>query len=515
MDLNTNTLKQSAFVALKWNYLGMVVRAGSGLVIGIVLARLLGPAPFGLVAIATLIISLLNLVADFGFGSAIVQRADVSQADIRFVFSSQVLISAGLGAGCVVLSGQVARLFRTPAAAPIISVLALTFVLQAFGQTAASLLKRRLAFRAIQSLQVASYLAGYFAVGIPMAYLGFGVWSLVVAQLVQVFVNSFGSYMLAPHSIKPLLSLRYRSIIEFGGKVIGTNLVNWSIVNMDNAFIGRAFGAAPLGLYNRSFTLATMPFNTVVQGLQQVLFPAAARLQADRGALRKAYLRSFTALGMIMIPGFLALAAVGRTVILGLYGPKWADAAPMLGPLALAMPFYALMAIGGPILWAVGKVERELHAEAVTAALAVVGFGIAVRWSALVVAWVVLVIYAVRFLLVTRAVIGLLAVRWSELARVLRGPIALGVLAAATAYATKTILDGVSCGSVFRLVLVAGATIGIVIAVILIAPKAILDNVAVYESVPPVFRSRCIAILSTRRAAKRLEAFLRQRWQLA
>jgi PST family polysaccharide transporter len=261
MSIENQTLNRDVGSALKWNYLGVIIRSISSLTIGIVLARLLGPKPFGLVAVALLVIGFGNLVADFGFGNAIVQRESLSEEDIRFVFTFQILLGLSFAVTCFVGAEVIANLFRSEEIAPVLRVLSLMFPLQALGQTASSLLRRRLAFRALQFGQIGSY-AVNLIVAIPMAIMGFGVWALVVAQLVSVSLNSAIACRMAPHSY--LLSFRLnRPIMSFGMKVVSTNLANWSIGNLDNLFVGRVFGVSPLGLYSRAFQLANFPIRII------------------------------------------------------------------------------------------------------------------------------------------------------------------------------------------------------------------------------------------------------------
>ena len=277
-------MRTTAVTALKWNYLGIAARAGSGLLIGIVLARLLGPKPFGIVAVATLVVSLCNLLADFGFGSAVVQKSSLSKEDVRFSLTVQLALGCVLALVCFVLARPLARAFHSQELVGVIRALALVFPLQALGQTSSSILRRQLQFRPLQTAQIASYLFGYLGIGLPLAYLGFGVWALVLAQLGQTTVASVLLFRAAPHCLSLSLRCPDRAAITcFGAKVIGTNIVNWAILNLDNAFIGRTLGTVPLGLYSRAYNLAGTPF-ALVCGLQEVLFPASSRMQTTSEA---------------------------------------------------------------------------------------------------------------------------------------------------------------------------------------------------------------------------------------
>jgi O-antigen/teichoic acid export membrane protein len=466
-------LKQNAVSALKWNYLGQGVRSGSGFVIGIVLARLLGPTPFGEVAIAGLVIGLGCLMADFGFGAALIQPKEVTDEEIRFAFSVQVLLGLVLSVAGFCASGLIARAFRQPHVTPVLQVLMLTFVLQSIGLTSSSLLRRQLAFKTMQTAQVISYISGYLAVGIPLAYLGYGVWALVAAQMVQTALNAALLYNASRHSVTPLLSLRYRRLIMFGGTVIGTNLANWTIYNLDTAIAGRCFGVFDLGLYNRAFVFATTPVNGAIIGLQQVLFPGTARAQDEHEKLKRTYLGSLAILALVTVPAYAAVAMAPRTILVALYGQQWAPAAPLLAAFAVAMPFYALMGVVGPLLWGMGKVGYELRVQLVVGIAAVASFPLASRVSLLALAWAVAAIYLLRLILMTRALVRTLQISWTRVLQAIYRPAVLGLIAAVVVWGVDSSLARGGGGAIMRLIADMTAGMLAVLAALIFDPSAV------------------------------------------
>ena len=448
---SSDNLSRSAFTALKWNYLGVIARTVSSLAIGIVLAHLLGPVPFGQVAVAWFVIGLGTLLANFGFGSALIQSEKLSEEDVRFVFTVQMGLGIALSLALALSAHWVSWLFRQPEVALVIAVMGLFFVLQAFGQTAASLLRRRLAFKELQMAQVSSYLVGYIVFGIPLAYLGLGVWSLVIAQLSQVLIYSAYSYAKAQHSLVPLLRWRRDSLMRFGIKVICTNVLNWVIVSLDRVFISRSFGTANLGLYDRSQTLMSTPVMTLLSALQTVLFSTYSRAQDREAGLRRVYLASITVVAFLLLPTCLAIAFVPHTVIEGLYGQRWSAAAPLLVPIALAMPLHAMMGLAGPPLWGLGKVERELRVEGVVVIWTVLTVLVTSRISIYAIAWGFLGICFVRFVLLTVAVAKPLRVSAQDIIGALRGVALLAVCTVVAVRVADTLLLGFGVQTVIRL----------------------------------------------------------------
>jgi PST family polysaccharide transporter len=424
------SLTQTAFAALKWNYAGTMVRMGANFAVGIILARLLGPKPYGQVAVAALVIGLGNLVADVGLGSALVQKDDVSSEDIRFAFTVQMVFALLIVGTIWPLAPWIALFFHQPETTRVLRAMFSIFILQALGQTAISLLKRNLQQKEIQTAQLLSYLVGYIVIGIPLAFLGAGVWSLVAAQVAQTLLNTTVVYLQVRHPIAPLFHPKNAHLARYGGKVVSSNVVNWWITNADNLFVGRACGGVPLGLYSRSFTLVNLPEAGVVSTLQAILFPAYSRTQKNPELMRQTYLASVSIVAMITMPFFAVVAAVPQSIIGGIYGLKWMAAVPVVVPLALAMALDSIMALAGPVQYGVGRVERELWPQITTAIVMVGMMTVMSRISFVAVGWGVLAIYLLRVALVTRAVIKTLELQWSDIARSLGAPV---VVAAASA----------------------------------------------------------------------------------
>jgi O-antigen/teichoic acid export membrane protein len=219
-------------------------------------------------------------------------------------------------------------------------------------------------------------------------------------------------------------------LARFGVKVTGANILNWSISNFDNAFVARAFGSTALGLYSRAFNTLIAPADAVVTTWQQVLFTSCSRLGDRTKEVQRAYLASLSAVALITFPVFWSTAVCAPLVVAGLYGARWAEAAPLLRPLALAMTLYAVMAMAGPVLAAADLVKRELQMQALSLVVAVAAFSVCIRYSAVALAWAVIGVYGFRFLAMTRPALRLLRLGWADILRTLSGPIVAGCITA-------------------------------------------------------------------------------------
>ena len=433
-------LAKRSLGALKWNYLGAAARIGSQFVIGILLARLLGPEPFGLVAIAWLLLGLGNLVADFGLASALIQRATINERDIRYVFTLQLLMGAGLSALVYFSADYLAVFYRRPDAASVLQWMGLCFLFQAAGQTATALLRRSLDHRRVQICQVLSYLAGYLLLGIPLALGGAGVWALVVAQLCQSLLYSCSTYLSVRHPLLPSFRSEQTGMLAFGSKVMASNLTSWGISNLDSAIIGRILGVLDLGLYNRSMNLVAAPMNAAVSSLQGVLFPLYSRLQGQTDQIRRTYLAVICLLSLVLVPMFAAVAAIPETLVLGIYGSSWRAAAVIITPLALAMPVNAILAMSGPLMMGQARAGLEAGAQLLGVLVMVAAVSFFAGYSLSAVAWAVLAVYCLRAVLVTRLALGLIGTPAGAILRALAGSVTLGIIAAVVAWLLDSLL---------------------------------------------------------------------------
>lgn len=460
-------LLHTSLHALKWNYLGMLVRAGAQFILGIILARMLGPKPFGLVAIAWLFLGLGNLVADFGLAAALVQKETISSRDIRYVFTLQMLTGILMASAMVFAAPWIASFFNSADAVAVLRAMGCLFVIQAAGQTATALLRRNMDFKPLQVIAAGSYLFGYVGVGLPLAWSGAGVWSLVFAQILQATIYSGAVNLHTRHSWRPALKPDQGGMFLFGSKIMASNLTSWGISNLDSAIVGRVFGAVDLGFYNRGMNLVSSPMNAFTTALQGVLFPAYSRANGQIEPARRAYLASVGLIAALLVPVFAAVAAIPGTVIAGVYGEHWMQVAVLLTPLALAMPVNAVLAVGGPLMNGLGAAGRDAAAQAVCAVILGAAVWQASKVSLELVAWAVLGAYLLRALLVTYLALGLVAGTWGQIARALSGPLVLGLLAALLAWSADALLIEAVTSPMLRLCMDIGIT-GSVIGVLLL-----------------------------------------------
>jgi len=422
LSTKNNKTLYGALKGFSWNVTGSLIRAIAGFVINILLARILGPQPFGVIAVALLIIGIGNLIIESGLGASLIQKEEIVEKEIAFVFTLQMLLGLVLFASIVVLAPWIALQFKIQDAAAVLQVMAFALVIQAFAQVPAALLRRNLDFKSLQIAQIISFLIGYLVVGISMAVANFGVWSLVAANLVQNGINAAILYWKSPHKIFLTLS-GSSQITLFGLRVLIANIANWLIQYVDQTIIGRKFGAQNLGYYSRAYFLNWTITGIVLSSAQTTLFSAVSRMGKSEET-KRVFLGSMKIFAFIFFPLYWLIALESHNIISVIYGKDWLPAAELLTPLAFSMPFLVLVGLEGPLLNGLGKPHYEMWAQWITAVIAVLTLTIAANVSLIITAWSILFIYLFRFFIMSIVTIKTINLSWQQLVTaVIGGPV--------------------------------------------------------------------------------------------
>jgi len=309
----------------------------------VIMARLLAPADFGLVALAAIFLQFGTYFAQLGVGQALMQRLTLSDKEIRTAFTTSVLLGVLLATLFYLAAPFAEMVVDAPEVVPVIQVLALTLVITGMGVTAHSLLKRELRFRGLAIVEVGSYVIGYVFVGITLAVLGFGVWSLVFAALCQALLQTITVYAMTRHVSRPFLGWpEIKRLYGYGGKYSVTQFLNMTRNALVHVAVGRVAGVAVLGLFDRAKMLVQLPFDKLETTINKVLFPAMSKVQEDTQALARIFLLQKALVAGFVLPTLAGMAVSADILILVLLGPQWADAARIVPLLAIAVGFLFL-----------------------------------------------------------------------------------------------------------------------------------------------------------------------------
>lgn len=419
--------------AAKWGAAGTLARIAVQIVAQLILVRLLGPEAFGVYAVGAITLGLAAFLVDMGVGPALVQKQELSDADIRYAFTLQLMIGISISVLLFSFSPWIARVLNQPDSTPILRVLSVVCLISAASSVSQNILRRRLDFKSLHLGQVSSFVFGYFLCGVVLAFMDYGVWAIVASVVMQNFFFAVWVVRVSAHP-KSLMFVHpegAQSILRFGTKAFLTNLLNWAISNIDRLVVARFFPGHGLGIYNTTYNLILAPTGQVLGVLQSILFPASARSQADRKKLLAVCRAGLSVGSIVIVPVFTAISVMASEIVSILYGEAWSSAAPVLSAISVAMIPYCLMGILTPVLWGVGKVEVEGRVQVVSIFVLIVLAVVASSVSYAAVAWAVAVAFVFRFFAILYAFCSEFEVAfWLMLKEVLTGFI-LGFCASA------------------------------------------------------------------------------------
>lgn len=387
---------------LKWNYIGTFIKMFTQYVVVILLMRVVGPEAYGVMALALSVIALGNLLNDSGLGAFIIQSPQITKDDIRSCFTIQLLMSSLVGLSVFLVSDLIAGFLNSQELAPVLKLLSLGFLLQAFGVISFNLLKKEFFFKKVQLANISSYILGYACLGVYLAFNGWGVWSLVYAHLAQTFLNSAIMYAFTRHSIrlKMVFAKEYIKYFKFGSKALATNIINWVIDSLGTFSMGKVYGSFSLGVYNRTFTLLMYPITFIVNMIQVIMFPLYSKFQNDEKLTQKIFLTTTYVVALFMLPISLICFLFRYEIFEVMFGEYGAECAEIAIPIILSLPFISLTSICSPLFWGRGHVERELKAQIKTVLVYIVLVLIFVNYNFKTFIWVILCVYITRFLII-------------------------------------------------------------------------------------------------------------------
>jgi len=347
-------------IGMFWGYLAFLGTKGVSLVSLILLARLLGPETFGLMALCTLVIVYFEIVARFGLGAALVSVED-HPAEMETAVAVMALISAAAMAGLAwMLAPVIAAAFDAPELIWPLRVIALALLIDAAGVVPVALMARRLQFRRKVAPDLARSLVKA-SVAIGLALGGMGLWSLVWGHVAGTLAASLAAFAVAPW--RPKVWPR-RSVVaqafRFGRHLLLAEMITAAQRNLDALLIGKLLGPAALGIYTLAFRLPDLVIRSFTQIAGSVLHPVISASGADRAAMARLYLLSLRHVALVTFPAGAALAVAARPLVELLYTPDWGAAIQPMACLAVALAIQTIDHLPGVIYKAMMRTDLLL-----------------------------------------------------------------------------------------------------------------------------------------------------------
>jgi O-antigen/teichoic acid export membrane protein len=379
--------------AILWRSGSQILSQMMSWIVTLAVIRLLDPADYGLFAMTQVILNFATFLNGYGLVSALVQSDSVTPHRLRQAFGMMLLLNGGLALLQLLIAPLAADYYDQPMVADLLRVQALLYLSTPFLSVPEAIMGRALDFRrpALVNLIAAIASAATALVG---AMSGWGVWTLVFAPIVGFWVKAAGYVIVT--GFRPIPSFDFRGsggMIAYGASLLGGQLF-WIVQSQADIFIGgRLFDPHQLGLYAEALFLTQIFVSKFIPPLNDVAFPAYARMQKDVRRVADSFCKAVKLLLLISCPVYLGMAVTSGPLVETLFGTKWLAMAPFVAILALAMPFMTIQVMFAPVSNAMGRPGTTARVAAVGAVLMPIAFLIGGRFGAIGLAWAWLIAF--------------------------------------------------------------------------------------------------------------------------
>ena len=375
-DLKSRSVK-GGFMTVAGQIVSFVMNISST----ILLARLLSPEDYGLVAMVTAVTGFVTIFKDLGLSAAVIQKEQITQKQVTAVFWINVFISLGLALIVSLLAPVLVDFYDEERLFYITLVFSISIFISGLSLQHNALMKRQMKFQSLTLINTACAFASII-VGVLLAWYGFGYWAIVA---ITVLFPSFLTVALwIVCDWRPGFSLRaddVSSYIKFGAGITGFDLINYFSRNMDNVLIGKFVGSVALGLYTKAYQLLMLPITQLRDPLNGVALPALSTLQNDPEKYRSYYKRFLFTLSFFSMPAVVFMAVFSEELILIVLGDQWIRASMIFRILAFVGFIQPLLSTVGLVMITSGNIKRYFTWGVINAVSVVTAFFIGVQWG--------------------------------------------------------------------------------------------------------------------------------------
>lgn len=367
----SESLKQKTVKGVGWSFADNIANSGITFLVGLVLANILSPEEYGIMAIVTIFIAVSNSIVDSGFSNALIRKTDIRSVDYNTVFYFNLVVSIFLYLVLYVSAPAISVFFKEPILVDVMRVIGWILIINAFAIIPRTIFVRTINFKVQTKVSlIASVSSGI--VGIGMAVTGWGVWSLVGQQLSRQLLNTVFLWIFCHwRPLREFSTQSFKELFGFGSKLLVSGLIETIYKEIYSFVIGGFYSAADLGQYTRASQFNSIFSSNLTSVVQRVSYPVLSSIQNEPDRLLSAYRRVIKTTMLITFACMLGLAAVAKPLIVILIGEKWLPAVSFLQIICFSGMLYPLHAINLNILQVKGRSDLFLKLEIIKKMIAV------------------------------------------------------------------------------------------------------------------------------------------------
>lgn len=371
-QLSAFSLKHKAIGGVIWSAIERFSTQGITFALSIVIARLVSPEEYGLIAMLAIFIDIAQGFVDSGFSNALIQKKNRTNIDASTVFYFNIIISLVVYGVLYLSAPLISKFYHEPVLLLVCRILGLDIILTSFSLVQRTILQINIDFRRLTKISIiATILSG--GLGVYFAWKGFGIWALLIQRIANTLLQSFLLWITSSWRPLYVFSLKsFRELFAFGSKLMLGGLLHSIYINLYPLIIGRFFTPINVGFFTRSQQLSVFPSNNVTYIIKRVTYPMLCSIQDDNERIEKLQLRLIRLTAFVVFPLMAGMAVLSKPIILFLLTEKWLPAAPMLSLLCFAYMWFPVMSLNDQLLNIRGRSDLSLKAELIKKLVAIV-----------------------------------------------------------------------------------------------------------------------------------------------
>ncbi len=373
--------REKTINGIAWSVVSKGGQQVLSLVLTVVLARLLTPEEFGLVAMVTVVTGFASLFAELGFGAALIQKQGIKEVHRSSVFWTNLAAGLALTGAFILAAPLIADFYDEPLLRLLTIVLAFNFTINALNIVQYMLMRKALDYRALAIMHIAATaLSG--VVAISMALTGWGVWCLVAQYVVERTTATALLWIMSDWRPRFLFDWgAMKELMRFSLSVLGDRTLNYWTRRLDNLLIGWKLGSEPLGLYSRAYALLLFPLANVTRVVMEVMFPSFTMIQDDPGRVKRIYLRVLRVVALFTFPMTVGLCVTAYPFVLTVFGPQWIGMVPIVRVLSLVAMIESVSKTIEAVYLSQGRAGLWFKVGIFTKVSAILGIVIGLQWG--------------------------------------------------------------------------------------------------------------------------------------
>ena len=349
--------------AIIWSAIERFSSQGIQFALGIIIARLVAPSCYGLVAMLTIFISIGQSLIDSGFANALIHKKDCTDKDYSTVFYFNLAVSVFLYAVFFLGSPLIAQFYNQPELIIITRFSTFGFIINSLAIVQRAQFTKNMDFKKQSKATISAVLISG-VVGVAMAYQGYGVWALVFQGLINNLVNTVALWLLSSWRPSLVFSVAsFKELYAFGSRLLFTGLLSTVYLNLYTLVIGKFFSSTQLGFFNKMQNIAVFPSKNITSLLSRAVYPKQCKLQDDNVALYNNYMQLLSLSSFFIFPLMGGMAALAKPLVACLLGEAWLSAWPYLSILCIAYMFDHLQYFNWQMLAVKGRSDLSLKSE--------------------------------------------------------------------------------------------------------------------------------------------------------